>query len=149
RAVYYDDPADSRCIILDVDPARVEALAEGRIRPSAEQVACGVTHATWRAALEAAHARFTDAEMAYMNIATTIDLVDACTDIVDWDAVCAVLFDPDRTVLPSKTASAALAEDWDEICADMEDLVDDMEARPEIAPALWAELMCRGWWGMP
>lgn len=30
----------------------------------------------------------------------------------------------------------------------MEGLVDDLEARPSLAPAIWAELISRGWWGM-
>jgi hypothetical protein len=108
-----------------------------------------VTHATWRAGLEAAHHLFTDAEMAYMNIATTIALIPACTDDVDWDVVCDVLFDPDRVVLPSTSAIDALGEEWDEVSADIEDLVDDLANRPSIFPAVWAEMMCRGWWGMP
>jgi hypothetical protein len=119
------------------------------VTPSAEQVACGITHATWRSALEPTHAQFTDAEMAYMNIATTIALIDRCIGGVDWQSVRTVLLDPDRIVLPSTSARLALGDEWDELQAEVADLVGDMVARPALAPAVWAEQMCRGWWGMP
>jgi hypothetical protein len=124
-------------------------MKEGRLVPSGEQLACGITHATWRAALETLHGRFSDAEMAYMNIATTAALVEACTNGIDWERVRAVLLDPERAVLPSTSAFSALGEEWDHVVVDMEELVDDLERRPSLAPAVWAELMCHGWWGMP
>jgi hypothetical protein len=132
-----------------VDEQRLEAMKEGRLVPSPEVVACGITHATWRAALEAVHGRFSDAEMAYMNIATTLALVEPCTNGIDWERVRAHLLDPERAVLPSSSASSALGEEWDRVLVDMEELVDDLERRPSLAPAIWAELMCDGWWGMP
>ena len=40
---------------------------------TSQMVACGVVVRTWRESVEEHHARFSDAEMAYANAATTRD----------------------------------------------------------------------------
>ena len=144
--------SDERCPSdddLSVDEQRLEAMKEGRLVPSPEQIACGITHAAWRAGLETVHGRFGDAEMAYMNIATTLALVEPCINGIDWERVRAVLLDSERAVLPSRSASSALGEEWNRVVVHIEELVADLERRSSLAPAIWAELMCHGWWGMP
>ncbi|GAA3289614.1 hypothetical protein GCM10020218_058670 [Dactylosporangium vinaceum] len=115
------------------------------------QIACGVVHATWRAALEPWHARLIhDHEMAYLNIATTIHVTSHCDlDAIAWDAIGAVLQDPDRDALPGRTAGALLGDNWSAFTADLADLIDDARAKPPLAMAAWAHLMCGDWWGMP
>lgn len=115
-----------------------------------QMVACGVVVRTWREAVEEQHARFSDAEMAYANVTTTHAVLPHCsTERVLWPAVRGVLADPDRTVLPGRSAVEVLGDAWPEVSADLDGRLEHVEVYPPALMVAFAHVMCPQWWGMP
>lgn len=115
-----------------------------------QMVACGVVVRTWRESVEGHHARFSDAEMAYANVATTQAVLPHCsTDRVAWPAVRGVLADPDRAVLPGRSAMEVLGDAWPELSADLAERLEHVEVYPAALMVAFAHVMCPRWWGMP
>lgn len=117
---------------------------------TAEMVACGVVVSNWRDAMEPLHRHLRDHEMAYINIATTRAVAVHCTsDRVDWDAVAAVLLNPDRVVLPGRTCAQVAGDEWGYLREQVEENLSEARRLPPVAHAAWAFMVAAKWWGMP
>ena len=134
-----------------MDPQEALAQLTEQIGPvSPETVACGIVVGTWRDAAEPLHQHLTDPQMAYMNIATTRAIASACdAQHVDWDAVTRTLLDPDRVVLPGRSAKQVAGEQWHQLHLDIAERLQDAVRLPPVAHAGWALIVCANWWGMP
>jgi hypothetical protein len=118
--------------------------------PTPAVIACGVVWATWRAAMETLHNRVTDAEMAYMNIATTQALVDCCdASGVYWAEIRRRLVDPARIVLPGTTSAQMAGADWRRLRGEVGRQYREVAYRPSMGLAVLAHHFTAGWWGMP
>ncbi len=83
-----------------------------------------------------------------MSIATTKAVLPFCsTTAIDWDRVTSVLTDPQREVLPGRSAHEVFGEDWPEVVRVITDATVDQQV--PLAAALQASMFCRRWWGMP
>ena len=115
-----------------------------------EMVACGIVVQAWRDPMEPLHHRLYDHEMAYINIATTMAVARACgAESVEWPSVWATLRDPDRVILPRRTAKQVAGRDWKPLKTAITRALQAVEKYPPVVLAAWATAICPKWWGMP
>jgi transcriptional regulator with XRE-family HTH domain len=123
-------------------------ISTGLTMPTDTMVACGVAYTCWREPIEPEHRHVSDAEMAYMSIATTQVVLPFCTTTaIDWESVTLALLDPTRQVLPARSAAAIFGEDWLEVAKAVTAQL-ELQVVP-IQAAITASLYCQRWWGMP
>lgn len=142
------DPLDSSALEAATRDGRLLAALEDWMASLAptEFAAC-IVGATWRTAVEGHHDLIADAEMAWMNIATTQAVALVCEpEFADTDVLLSVVCDPDREVLPGITASEFFAERWQQLC---DDVAEQFEMMPLPLLAQFGSTMVRSWWGTP
>lgn len=138
---------------MDTDASRLlrQVVPDGADTPGA---AAGITVSVWRNPVEPAHRRFSNGEMAAMNVRATIAVAAHVTlGHIDWDGIAATLTDPDRPVMPDRTARDAFGDDWLAAALAIADAVDEHRHLdgPDGVTFMyaWALMICPAWYGAP